>query len=275
MPKPSDCDRDLTTFLAVRRAEARSPKTLRNYDDFLTKLHGFLGHPLVLCTRAEAVAWLEHLATSHKPAGVRTHVKHAQAFFNWLVAEEIIDRSPFARLRVSVPEEVKRTPKPEAISAIIDCTRSKRDRAILTLFADTGARKREVASVKVEDVDMDHGVIYFRESKTRKRPVTMSPRLIAALGRWLRVRQAPTDDGLWASRNPYELVGQVVERCSGATLSPHALRRAFAVEWLSKGGSEIGLQRVAGWRGSQMIGHYTAARADELALSEHRRLMAV
>ena len=67
----------------------------------------------------------------------------------------------------------------------------------------------------------------------------------------------------------------MVERASGNTLSPHDFRRAFAVEWLSKGGSELGLQRIAGWSSNAMIRVYTTARADDLAISEHQRLMAV
>ena len=117
-----------------------------------------------------------------------THVRHAKVVFNWLVAEEVITRSPFARLSVSVPEEAKRTPEQSAIDAVIDAAKTKRDKALLTLLADTGARKGEVASLLLEDIDMAHAMLFIRESKTRRRPVPMSPRLVAAMGRWLRVR---------------------------------------------------------------------------------------
>ena len=53
---------------------------------------------------------------------------------------------------------------------------------------------------------------------------------------------------------------------------PHAFRRAFAVRWLSNGGSELGLMRTAGWSSREMIAVYTAANADQLAQDEMRRL---
>jgi hypothetical protein len=52
------------------------------------------------------------------------------------------------------------------------------------------------------------------------------------------------------------------------------LRGSFAVRWLEARMSEVGLQRVAGWTSNAMIRIYTAAKADEIALAEHRRFLA-
>jgi hypothetical protein len=46
------------------------------------------------------------------------------------------------------------------------------------------------------------------------------------------------------------------------------------VRWLEAGRSEVGLQRVVGWSSNAMIRTYTAAKADEIALAEHRRFLA-
>ena len=40
---------------------------------------------------------------------------------------------------------------------------------------------------------------------------------------------------MWSVEAPYQLVQQVVRRHSGGRLTPHALRHAFAVAWLSQG----------------------------------------
>jgi integrase len=272
--KPSDCqDLDLQTWLAFLRVSGRKPKTLVHYSHCLRGLHTFVNHPLSMVTRAEALAWAAHLAETHAPAGRASFIRSARTFYSWLVNEEIIDRSPFARMKISVPESVKRTPDMDAIDALITKARSKRDRCILVMLADTGARKGEIASPRVEDVDLDHATIYIRESKTRKRPVAVSNRLIVAMGRWLRQR-GPTPGSLWDCQDLYSLIGAVVKRTSASTLSPHDFRRAFAVRWLEDGKSEVGLQRIAGWSSSAMIRTYTAAKADEIALAEHRRFLA-
>ena len=69
------------------------------------------------------------------------------------------------------------------------------------------------------------------------------------------------------------MVNAVVLRHSGGALRCHALRRLFAVRWLERGGSEVGLMRVAGWSSLTMVKKYTAASADRLASEEMRRLI--
>jgi integrase len=272
--KPSDCqDLDLQTWLAFLRASGRKPKTLVHYEHCLRGLHTFVSHPLSMVTRAEAMAWAEHLAETHAPAGRASFIRSARAFYSWLVSEEVIDRSPFARMKINVPESVKRTPDTDVINHIISKACTKRDRCILVMLADTGARKGEIASLLLDDIDLDHATAYLRESKTRRRPVALSHRLILALGRWLRQR-GTKPGSLWDCQDPYSLIGAVVKRVSDDTLSPHDFRRAFAVRWLEGGGSEVSLQRVAGWSSSAMIRTYTAAKADEIAINEHRRFLA-
>jgi integrase len=177
-------------------------------------------------------------------------------------------------MKISVPEVVKRTPDAAAIDAVIAKARSKRDRCILVLLADTACRKGEAAGLTLEDVDIEHATVFFRESKTRRRPVAMSDRLILAMGRWLRQRGTVNGGSLWDVGDPYGLVSAAVKRTSGGTLSAHDFRRAFAVRWLEAGKSEVSLQRIAGWASNTMIRMYTAAKADEIALAEHRRFLA-
>jgi integrase/recombinase XerD len=272
MSTPSDCD--LTTWLAFLRASGRSPKTLQHYEHCVSNFHAFIGHALSMATRAEAVAWAEHLADTHAPAGRASFIRSARAFYNWLAEEEVIPRSPFARMKISVPEVAKRTPDAAVIDDVIGKARTKRDRCILVLLADTGCRKGEAAGVTMADVDIEHGIVFFRESKTRRRPVVMSDRLILAVGRWLRQRGTANGGSFWNVGDPYSLIGAAVKRASGGTLSAHDFRRSFAVRWLEAGMSEVSLQRVAGWTSNAMIRTYTAAKADEIALTEHRRFLA-
>jgi integrase len=275
-------DGDVADYMACLRASGRRQATLNQYAFVIRQWLDFLGTtPVAEAARADAYAWLEKLQQEYKPGGNAARLRVMRALYAWLETEEIVERNPFRKLTIKVPEEIRETPDETSIDAMIERARNQsrnllvaRDVALLTVLADTGARKTEIGNLQWADVDITSGTITIRVSKSRARVVPLSDRAVKALVRWMR-RRGTRPGALWSTTGAGggpALVRHLVETHSRHTLTPHALRRAFAVRWLAKGGSESGLMRICGWSSAEMIRVYTRAKADDLAAQEFHRL---
>ena len=75
------------------------------------------------------------------------------------------------------------------VRKIINAAESLRDRCILKLFAYTGIRRAELASLDVRDVELKEHRIHIREGKGAKaRTVPITPEQSAAGARYLFVQ---------------------------------------------------------------------------------------
>ncbi len=266
-------------YLAHARAVGRRPATIESYEYALRQLKEWrqTDDDLATVTRIEARAFVRYLTERYAASGVESRLKRYRAFYRWCVAEDICEANPFEGLSVRVPDEPKLTATDEQVASMLErakrSRRPRRDVALLTVLADTGCRKGELAALGVEHVDLNSGTITFPTSKSRPRTVPLSDRAVRALGRYLRQRGTRSGP-LWCVEDQYSLVKCVVKRHSRGELTPHALRRRFAVTWLLQGGSETSLMRIAGWSSRDMIALYSKASADVIAAEEFRRLMA-
>jgi len=270
----------VATWLSELRATRRSPRTIQTYqyatDGLLDWLDTTDADRLLSVTKREATAYVAWLTATYRPGGNSCRVRSLRVFFNWAIDEgECAGPNPFAKLMPTAEDKVMDVPSDDDVAAMLKRAKdgpSKRDLAMVTILVTTGCRKGELAALTDADLDFDNRLISFRVSKTRARVVPMHDTAVVALGRWMRARPSkPT--GLWDSTAPYDLVDTVVVRASEGLWRAHALRRYFAVNWMQRGGSEASLIRLCGWKDGTMLRHYIAARADEIADDEYRRLM--
>lgn len=291
--------RDIVTLRSLRgsweralKARNRSPRTIRSYLDSLDDLAEFLessGMPTgVTSIRREHIeSFLVALTEKGlKPASLAVAYRSIRPFFRWLVDEDEITRSPMERMRQpQVPDSMVPILSEVQLRTLLDTTKGRgyvdrRDRAILMLFIDSGARLSEIAGLKVDDLDLERNNTALVMGKGRlPRAIAFEAQTAMALDRYLRVRNQRPDRAapdLWLGKyGPMKASGlaQLIRRRgteAGLTIHPHMFRHTMAHNFLADGGTEGDLMSLAGWRSPEMLRVYGRSGAAQRAREAHR-----
>ena len=305
-------------FITVHEIENHSPYTIRNYRRHLENFrawvqsaHGIFDTDGIQVTHLRGwISYLQKQAVGRLDACMSDRTVNQYgvsliAFCHWLEKEGVMEKSVTERFKLPrVEQKFVPTFTPDEVEKLLNaCEEDKslkpqlrkaltaRNRAILSVFIDTGIRLSELVGLRLCDVDRDLRllIVHRKGNKWQQVPIsregfkplhdylTKHRPYLAALGGktvarkedavFLSMTGEPlTDGGIWM------LFYRLRKRTGimGKRVSPHNCRRYMATTQLAMGRSPLDVQRQMGHTTLKMTNHYASLTVEQLQRSHEK-----
>lgn len=246
-------------FLEALSAEkGRSEKTLCAYASDLHAADDALPSGLMNATASDIQEYLASLPD--KASSIARHASALRGFYKFLMLEKIISENPTKNLEL--PKRQKTLPKLLSvdeidllISSAGDTRNATRLRAMIELLYASGLRVSELCELPTTAILGDRLLIHGKGAK--ERIVPMHEGAIAALTRWMRMRDAPDSKYVFPSNGKTGHITRdgffkILKKCAMLSgieqrrVSPHVLRHSFASHLLAGGANLRAIQTMLG-----------------------------
>jgi integrase/recombinase XerD len=248
---------EFAAYLRMERGLAEN--TVASYLLDLAQFSDWLKHPLEKAKRPDAQKFLAEVLAGGTDAHSVTRKTFAlRRFYCFLLDECKIRKDP--TLGIPLPKRNRKvgyTVTPAEVGAMVSSLGASplhlRDRAILLLLFGSGLRASELVNLKVQDIDLDDGIVQIWCGKGAKDGIVpLSSVSIVALREYLQKGRPELDQQgkcphLFVGRrsgqqftrqNLYLRLAEISKQVLGKRVSPHRFRAGCATALL-EGGSDI------------------------------------
>lgn len=255
----------MDAFLLHLRARSYSPATVTTYACDLTHLLQRVGEvdPASLGSHHIRRALAALHARGAAPKTLARTLSAWRSFFHWLARQGRVEANPCLGLRP--PKGDKRLPNALSVDEMArllepdgeDTVWSRRDTAMFELMYSSGLRRAELIALDLGQVDMKEAEVSVLGKGSKARIVPVGSRALAALERWLAVRDRVARAtpalfvGARGARISPSVLTQALKKLAlrhgvGAHVHPHALRHSFASHVLQSSGDLRAVQEMLG-----------------------------
>ena len=256
--KKKETDDLIRIFLAAKRVEGCSDKTVKYYDSTLRNAVESIQKEIIKISTDDLRIYLDNYQEKNGISKVTIdNIRRIlSSFFSWLEDEDYIVKSPVRRIhKVKTCKTVKETYSDEALEMMRDECDGLRDLAIIDLLASTGMRVGELVKLNKKDIDFQSRECVVLGKGNKQRKVYFDARTKLHLQKYIESRD-DCNEALFVSlqkpHNRLQISGveirlrELGERLHITKVHPHKFRRTMATTAIDKGMPIEQVQKILG-----------------------------
>jgi len=274
----------LDVFIAAKRIEGCSEKSLRYYDSTIRLMFDVVKKPVREISTDDLRG---HLADYQKKRNsskvtIDNMRRIFSSFFGWLEDEDYILKSPVRRIRkIKTEKTIKETFSDESLELLRDACNEVRDLAMIDLLASTGMRVGELVQLNREDINFHERECVVFGKGGSERVAYFDARTKIHLLNYLDNRRDKNSALFVSFAAPHErlLIGGVETRlreigkqADMQKVHPHKFRRTLATRAIDKGMPIEQVQRLLGHVKIDTTMHYALVNQANVKNS-HRKFI--
>lgn len=283
MQKCEDDNRHLVSvFLAAKRVEGCSEKTVRYYDSTIRNVLTAVCKDIKQITTDDLRMYLDDYQKRSGASKVTIdNIRRIlSSFFSWLEDEDYIVKSPVRRIhKVKTCKTVKETYSDEALELMRDNSECIRDLAIIDILSSTGMRVGELVRLNCADIDFENRECIVLGKGNKQRKVYFDARTKIHLQSYLRTRSDDNEALFVSLQRPFDRLQisgvEIRLRELGRKLEinkvhPHKFRRTLATMAIDKGMPIEQVQQLLGHQSVDTTLQYAMVNQNNVKMSHKR-----
>lgn len=272
----------ITMFIAAKRIEGCSEKTLKYYQATIDAMVASLGKNARHILTEDLRSYLTEYQSKKRLSRVTIdNIRRIlSSFFSWLEDEDYIIKSPVRRIhKVKTINNIKETYSDEDLEKMRDNCEELRDLAMIDMLASTGMRVGEMVLLNRDDIDFAERECVVFGKGDKERIVYFDARAKLHLQEYLDSREDDNPALFVSLRMPHERIQiggiehrfrEMGKRLNIPKVHPHKFRRTLATMAIDKGMPVEQLQRLLGHQRIDTTLQYAMVKQSNVKLAHKK-----